>query len=352
MEARAFSTRLHIGYAKAVLSQPLPFSAVASDSSRIALVYFSLLSLDVCDALTSAFSAERRGALVSWLYSCMIPDIGGFCGGPASAGDCAARSWSVPMTYAAVASLIMLGDDCARIDRAALSRALASLQADVGSVVSSPLSRGDGDVRFVFSASATATLLALPFSALETRSALDFIAACQTHEGGLALQPGGEAHGGATFCGLAARSLLLSRAPRDEGHPRESSMDVPAALRWLARRQDSQSGGPTGRAGKEPDACYAFWLGASAAILLKEVATPELTVADASSLRAWVARCAASEGPGLAREPGEDADPFHTAYALAGLAIAGEPALRCVDAELGLTQATKKLWGSQQHINL
>ena len=253
------------------------------------------------------------------------------------------------MTYAAIASLIMLGDDCARIDRTALSKALASLQSEDGSIDSSPLSRGDGDVRFVFSASATVTLLALPSSALDARSALRFIAACQTHEGGLALQPGGEAHGGATFCGLAARSLLLFR---DEGNPRESSVDVSAALRWLARRQDSQSGGPTGRAGKDPDACYAFWLGASSAILLKEMALPEQLVTDASSLRAWVARCAASEGPGLAREPGEDADPFHTAYALAGLALAGEPALCSVDAELGLTQATKKLWGAQQHLNI
>ena len=36
----------------------------------------------------------------------------------------------------------------------------------------------------------------------------DFIASCQTYEGGISCVPFGEAHGGYTFCGLAALILL------------------------------------------------------------------------------------------------------------------------------------------------
>jgi protein farnesyltransferase subunit beta len=41
-----------------------------------------------------------------------------------------------------------------------------------------------------------------------TRGMGDFIASCQTYEGGIACSPYGEAHGGYTFCGLAALILL------------------------------------------------------------------------------------------------------------------------------------------------
>ena len=55
----------------------------------------------------------------------------------------------------------------------------------------------------------------------------DFVLRCQTHEGGIGGEPGAEAHGGYTFCGLAA-AMLCGRADR---------LDLPELLHWLAHRQ-------------------------------------------------------------------------------------------------------------------
>jgi protein farnesyltransferase subunit beta len=41
-----------------------------------------------------------------------------------------------------------------------------------------------------------------------TRGVGDFIKSCQTYEGGISNAPYGEAHGGYTFCGLAAMLLI------------------------------------------------------------------------------------------------------------------------------------------------
>ncbi len=53
--------------------------------------------------------------------------------------------------------------------------------------------------------------------------------ALQTYEGGLGGEPGNEAHGGYTFCGLAAL-MLVGQA---------SVLDLPSLLRWAVHRQVS-----------------------------------------------------------------------------------------------------------------
>jgi len=59
-----------------------------------------------------------------------------------------------------------------------------------------------------------------------TRGMGDFISRCQTYEGGIACTPFGEAHGGYTFCGLAALILL-----GDAG-----KLDLDRCAEWLAQR--------------------------------------------------------------------------------------------------------------------
>jgi protein farnesyltransferase subunit beta len=56
-----------------------------------------------------------------------------------------------------------------------------------------------------------------------TRGVGDFIATCQTYEGGISCAPFGEAHGGYTFCGLAAMILLGE----------EEKLELPRCLEWL-----------------------------------------------------------------------------------------------------------------------
>ena len=51
----------------------------------------------------------------------------------------------------------------------------------------------------------------------------------QTYEGGLGGEPGNEAHGGYTFCGLAALMLI------DQAH----KLDLPALLHFVVRCQVS-----------------------------------------------------------------------------------------------------------------
>ena len=47
----------------------------------------------------------------------------------------------------------------------------------------------------------------------------------QTYEGGLGAEPGNEAHGGYTFCGLATMMLI----------GKENELDLPALLRWATQ---------------------------------------------------------------------------------------------------------------------
>jgi hypothetical protein len=79
----------------------------------------------------------------------------------------------------------------------------------------------------------------------------------QTYEGGLGGEPGNEAHGGYTFCGLAALALA----------GRAGALDLPRLARWAAARQSWAEGGFNGRTNKLADGCYSFWQGGVFALL-------------------------------------------------------------------------------------
>lgn len=59
-----------------------------------------------------------------------------------------------------------------------------------------------------------------------TRGMGDFIATCQTYEGGISCAPYGESHGGYTFCGLAAAMILKE----------EKTLNLDRLLDWLTQR--------------------------------------------------------------------------------------------------------------------
>ena len=70
----------------------------------------------------------------------------------------------------------------------------------------------------------------------------EWIARCQTYEGGIGATPGEEAHGGYTFCGLAAM-VLLGRAQtlrlpqaRPTHHRSPPAGPCPAGSRATERR--------------------------------------------------------------------------------------------------------------------
>lgn len=85
---------------------------------------------------------------------------------------------------------------------------------------------GEADVRATYCALTVAHLCDILTPEL-TRGTDVFVLSCQSHEGGFAGQPGNETHGGYTFCGAAAASILgiMDR------------LDCGALLEWCARRQ-------------------------------------------------------------------------------------------------------------------
>ena len=86
---------------------------------------------------------------------------------------------------------------------------------------------GEMDMRGLYCALVAADILDLIEENQElTRGMGDFIASCQTYEGGISYAPYGEAHGGYTYCGLAAM-LLIGEADK---------LDYDRLADWLAKR--------------------------------------------------------------------------------------------------------------------
>lgn len=113
---------------------------------------------------------------------------------------------------------------------------------------------GEIDMRGVYCALVIADILNIKDDNEElTRGMGDFIASCQTYEGGITCIPFGEAHGGYTFCGLAALLLLGD----------EHKINIDRLIEWLTNRQLTEEGGFNGRINKLVDSCYNFWQGAS-----------------------------------------------------------------------------------------
>ena len=116
--------------------------------------------------------------------------------------------------------------------------------------------------------------------------------------GGLGGEPGNEAHGGYTYCGVAALALL----------GKVHTLDVARLKAWLAQRQAAIEGGFNGRTNKLTDGCYSFWQGGAGAVLAR-AHTDELSMWDyaGSSCRHHVeaAECIANAGATCHENPGD-----------------------------------------------
>ncbi|KAJ8423216.1 hypothetical protein Cgig2_006769 [Carnegiea gigantea] len=189
---------------------------------------------------------------------------------------------------------------------------------------------------------------------------------CQTYEGGIAGEPGSEAHGGYTFCALATM-ILINEAHR---------LDLPALINWVVFRQGVE-GGFQGRTNKLVDGCYSFWqeavseqmqmmnnrrqegsFGSQPDSSEKEDALPEVTsqlgknhwgggpqcapnvtkLSDVGldfvkrsanmsplfhniALQQYIILCSQVVDGGLRDKPGKGRDFYHTCYCLSGLSV-------------------------------
>ncbi|CAL8102406.1 unnamed protein product [Calicophoron daubneyi] len=334
----------HINYLTHKLVN-LPTNFEHLDASQPWLAYWMVHSLRLLNCI---ITDEIKEQLIQFVKSTQHPD-GGFGGGPYQFAHLAT-------TYGAVNCLVSLcrRDALEVIDRVSLANWLKNLHRPDGSFVMHI--GGEADVRGAYCAAAVAKLTGILRKYPEMfESTAEWIASCQTYEGGFGAEPGVEAHGGYTFCAVAALCLL----------ERPDLIDLPRLIRWISSRQMASEGGFQGRTNKLVDSCYSFWQGAVFPIieeLLTMASDPALsshdTLFNTSALQEYILLCCqkvsytrpglsvpstpTSEnnkssgdgtsssdanyhmegGGGLIDKPGKNADVYHTCYALSGLSMA------------------------------
>lgn len=297
----------HVHYLKRGLHR-LSEAYECLDASRPWLCYWILHGLEL---LSEPITPEESFHTADFLKRCQ-DSSGGFAGGPQQIPHLAP-------TYAAVCALCILGTKEAYdiIDRPKLKSFLLSCRTPEGAFT---MHRdGEVDIRGAYCAMVAAHLTNILTPDLFEGTA-EWIAKCQTYEGGFSGEPGLEAHGGYTFCGYAALVLL----------GKQDIIDNKRLLRWVTSRQMRLEGGFQGRTNKLVDGCYSFWQGGVFPLLH--------TVFDASgegsslSNEKWMfdqvalqdyllINCQLHHG-GLVDKPGKSRDFYHTCYCLSGLSVA------------------------------
>ncbi|XP_031436647.1 protein farnesyltransferase subunit beta-like [Clupea harengus] len=217
--------------------QHLSDSYESLDASRPWLCFWLLHSLDL---LHRPVTFDLASDVCKFISRCQSP-TGGFAGGPGQQAHLAP-------TYAAVNALCVIGTQEAYdvIDRERLLNFLLALRQRDGSFQMHV--GGEVDVRSIYCAASVASLTNIITPDL-FESTCDWVVRCQSWEGGLGGVPGLEAHGGYTFCGLAALVILKG----------QHRLDTRSLLRWASSRQMRFEGGFQGRCNKLVDGCYSFW---------------------------------------------------------------------------------------------
>jgi geranylgeranyl transferase type-1 subunit beta len=131
----------HVKYWLRCANTLLPTDYTSSDATRMTLAFFIVSALDLLDVLETEIAADQRRGWIDWIYGCQLPTSGGFRGFPGVeiAGDLRTEEntyWdpaNVPATFFALVTLVVLGDDLARVRRREGLDWLATVQRDDGS---------------------------------------------------------------------------------------------------------------------------------------------------------------------------------------------------------------------------
>jgi len=252
------------------------------DASRPWLVYWIIHSLEL---LNVSVSGEQKKQIITFLSKCQNPN-GGFGGGPGQVPHLAP-------TYAAINALIILGGKEAFdvINREKLVIWMNKLRQNDGSFVMHE--GGEVDIRGVYCALSAAHLSNVYSPELFSKTG-QWVLKCQTYEGGFGGVPGMEAHGGYSFCGLAALILM----------GKGNLCNTDNLLKWTANRQMRLEGGFQGRTNKLVDGCYSFWQGGIFPLLheICEGAPQDTWLFECRSLQEYLLLCCQDPRGGLGKE--------------------------------------------------
>jgi len=276
------------------------------DASRPWLVYWIVHSLELLD---EELTEQEKFSLVDFLGRCQDPE-GGFAGGPGQVAHLAP-------TYAAVNSLAIIGtkESLSLFERGKLAAWLDRLRCPDGSFTMHV--DGEVDIRGVYCALSVARLANIYTPELFMNTD-QWLLRCQSYEGGFGGVPGMEAHGGYSFCGLAALLLM--------GKAKLANLDT--LLSWGVNRQMGLEGGFQGRTNKLVDGCYSFWQGGLFPLLHKlieedgETPPGDHWLFDEGALQEYLLVCCQDLRGGLIDKPGKSRDFYHTCYTLSGLSVA------------------------------
>eukprot|EP01097_Dermamoeba_algensis_P007314 TRINITY_DN4611_c0_g1_i1.p1 TRINITY_DN4611_c0_g1~~TRINITY_DN4611_c0_g1_i1.p1 ORF type:complete len:352 (+),score=66.63 TRINITY_DN4611_c0_g1_i1:94-1149(+) len=326
----------------------LPEAFASQESNKLTFIFFNVSSLDLLGALDTI----NKEQVIQYIYSLQVlpytsPEVKVTGGEPLNAASCGFRGshfvgdkypttnalecdhmylydhGHLAMTYTALATLRILGDDYSRVNKKAISRALALLQKSNGSFT--PVAADtESDIRFIYCAATISYMIGEldehgSRCAWNIEKAAEYILASQSYDAALGQGPGNEGHGGSTFCGLAALSLTnqLHKLKRKD-----------QLVRWIVERQHS---GFQGRVNKDPDSCYSFWLGGSLDIL------GFTGLLDTELLKAFVVSCQHKIG-GFSKYPDHHPDPLHTYLSLCGLSLIGDENVLPLDSRLNISK--------------
>ncbi|KAF9150573.1 Geranylgeranyl transferase type-1 subunit beta [Linnemannia schmuckeri] len=366
-----FQREKHIQYFKRTL-QMLPEPYTSQDTFRMTLGLFAIGGLELLGVLEEAISEANRKAWIEWIYSQQrIPSkdspsedddaLYGF-GGPFSGLafqentdgrqnlGCECDSHTTPydtahltMTYTALLSLIMLGDDLSRVAKEPILKSLRKLQQPNGCFIPC-ITDYEPDMRFVYCASAVSYILN-DWSGVDKPALLNFIRESQTYEHGFAQSPRHEAHGGTTYCAIASLGLMGGDAfldqrtiVRQEGETesafeerraRAGFVDLEGTRRWCLQRQTT---GFQGRTNKPTDTCYSFWIGGAVA------AIGSFDLVNFECNRGFLMETQHKAFGGFGKWVDTYPDVLHSYMGIASLALMGEPGIRPLEPLLNISK--------------
>jgi geranylgeranyl transferase type-1 subunit beta len=317
-----FKFSLHSKYFSRCLTI-LPSQTSSLDNSRVTVAFYSLASLDLLHSLPTSLP-YNASELIVWIYRLQLITDSNACGFRGS--SCAITSRTTPnpydqihvtMTMTALLSLLLLGDDLANVQRSKIASSLVHLQLPNGAFLASPLST-ENDLRFVYCACVVAYILN-DWSGINKDLCTNFILQCRTYEYAFGQIPDAEAHGGSTFCAVAALSLM--NRLNDLDHQDD-------LIRWCLQRQNE---GFNGRPNKPDDSCYSWWIGATLKLLKKNL------LINIDENQTFLHATESKVTGGFSKWPDSSADPLHSYLSLASLALMNHENLKSIHPALILS---------------